>query len=139
MSKLTDRVSYLKGLADGLKLNMDKSNNQLLLEIINTLGDFAEEMDEMQEDFADLNEFVESIDEDLADLEEALLDEDDEEAWEDDEDDLILYNCPHCDYEISLHPDEVDFDEDTVCPSCGQPIFPELADEDEVEEPDSEE
>ena len=31
MSKLTDKVSYLKGLAAGMKLNMEKDSNKLLL------------------------------------------------------------------------------------------------------------
>ena len=30
MSKLTDRASYLKGLADGMDLNMEKRSNKLL-------------------------------------------------------------------------------------------------------------
>ena len=34
MSKLTDKVSYLKGLAAGMKLNMEKDSNKLLLEIL---------------------------------------------------------------------------------------------------------
>ena len=44
MSKLTDKVSYLKGLAAGMKLNMEKDSNKLLLEILGTMGDMAEEM-----------------------------------------------------------------------------------------------
>ena len=42
MSKLTDKASYLKGMAAGLKLNMEKDTNQLLLEVLNMLGDIAE-------------------------------------------------------------------------------------------------
>ena len=44
MSKLTDKVSYLKGLAAGMKLNMEKDSNKLLLEILGAMGDMAEEM-----------------------------------------------------------------------------------------------
>ena len=41
MSKLTDKVSYLKGLAAGMKLNMEKDSNKLLLEILGAMGDMA--------------------------------------------------------------------------------------------------
>ena len=142
MSKLTDRISYLKGMAAGMKLNMDKDSNKLMLEMLTVMGEMAEEMAAMTEAHNDLNEYVESIDDDLADLEETLfgdeemLDDDedgmeDEEAEEDelDEDDLIVYACPHCGHEIEFHASDVDFDEDYLCPECQQPIFPELGED----------
>ena len=137
MSKLTDRVSYLKGMAAGMKLNMDKDANKLMLEMLTLMGEMAEEMAAMAEKHNDLSEYVESIDDDLADLEETLfgdeeLDSEDEdiidgdEEDEEDEDDLIVYACPHCGHEIEFHASDVDFDEDYLCPECQKPIFPEL-------------
>lgn len=137
MSKLTDRISYLKGMAAGMKLNMDKDSNKLMLEMLTVMGEMAEEMAAMTEAHNDLNEYVESIDDDLADLEETLFGEEDGEideemaAEDDDEDefgddDLIVYACPHCGHEIEFHASDVDFDEDYLCPECQKPIFPEL-------------
>ena len=149
MSKLTDRVSYLKGLAAGMKLNMDKDSNKLMLEMLTLMGEMAEDMAAMEEKHNDLNEYVESIDDDLADLEETLFgeddelededceceefaddaDEDDDEDDEDDDDlpgDLISYACPHCGHEIEFRASDVDFDEDYLCPECHKPIFPEI-------------
>ena len=91
----------------------------------------------MTEAHNDLNEYVESIDDDLADLEETLFGEEDGEIDEDlaagdededelDDDDLIVYACPHCGHEIEFHASDVDFDEDYLCPECQKPIFPEL-------------
>ena len=140
MSKLTDRISYLKGMAAGMKLNMDKDSNKLMLEMLTVMGEMAEEMAAMTEAHNDLNEYVESIDDDLADLEETLFGEEDgeidEEMAEGDEDeddlgddDLIVYACPHCGHEIEFSASDVDFDEDFLCPACDKPIFPELNDE----------
>ena len=137
MSKLTDRISFLKGMAAGMKLNMDKDSNKLMLEMLTVMGEMAEEMAAMTEAHNDLNEYVESIDDDLADLEETLFGEEDGEideemaAEDDDEDecgddDLIVYACPHCGHEIEFHASDVDFDEDYLCPECQKPIFPEL-------------
>ena len=39
MSNLTERANYLKGLADGLQLNTEKSSTRLLLEVIDLLSD----------------------------------------------------------------------------------------------------
>ena len=66
MSKLTDKVSYLKGLAAGMKLNMEKDSNKLLLEILGAMGDMAEEIQRMDEAHRELQDYVESIDDDLA-------------------------------------------------------------------------
>ncbi len=56
MSKLTDKVSYLKGLAAGMKLNMEKDSNKLLLEILGAMGDMAEEMQRMDEAHRELQD-----------------------------------------------------------------------------------
>lgn len=136
MSKLTDRISYLKGMAAGMKLNMDKDSNKLMLEMLNVMGEIAEEMAAMTEAHNDLNEYVESIDDDLANLEENLFgeeeleDAEDIEADEEDlDDDLIVYACPHCGHEIEFSANDVDFDEDYLCPECRKPIFPELGED----------
>ena len=139
MSKLTDRISYLKGMAAGMKLNMEKDSNKLMLEMLNVMGDMAEEMAAMTDAHNDLNEYVESIDDDLASLEETLFGEDgledgeeDDEADDDEEDmdeDMIVYACPHCGHEIEFNANDVDFDEDYLCPECQKPIFPELGED----------
>ena len=125
MSKLTDRISFLKGMAAGMKLNMDKDSNKLMLEMLTVMGEIAEEMAAMEEKHNDLNEYVESIDDDLVELEETLFGEEDGLS----DDDLILYACPHCGNELEFSASDVDFDEDFLCPVCSKPIFPEIEDD----------
>ena len=141
MSKLTDKVSYLKGLADGMKLNMDKDSNKLIIEILGALGEFAEEMQTMADAHDELNEYVESIDDDLADLEETLFGDEEEvdEDGDEDGDDLIYYTCPECGHDIEFHADDVDLSEDYLCPACGKPIFPEIEEDDDEAGDDGEE
>ena len=140
MSTLTYRISFLKGMAAGMKLNMDKDANKLMLEMLTVMGEMAEEMAAMAEKHNDLNEYVESIDDDLAELEETLFGEEDGEELDEDmdgeededgltEDDLILYACPHCGHELEFRASDVDFDEDFLCPVCNKPIFPEVEDD----------
>ncbi len=144
MSKLTDKVSYLKGLAAGMKLNMDKDANKLLVEVLGVLGEFAEEMQAMTDAHDELSEYVESIDDDLADLEETLFGDDEDFDYDHDEDcdcedcmdedEIISYACPECGHELEFHASDVDFDEDYLCPACGKPVFPEVEEEDEEDE-----
>ena len=142
MSKLTDRISYLQGLAEGMKLNPEKDSHRLILGILDVLGDVGESFEALAESHGELSDYVESIDEDLADLEADLYDDDDEEAAEVEDEEpfesTIEYECPHCGKMITIDPDDVDFDEETVCPECGKDLFPELPDGAEEEDGDEE-
>ena len=138
MSNLTDRVSYLKGLSEGLKLDTEKNEGKLIEKMLELLSDLAAEVDALRSDHEDLNEYVESIDADLSDLEDVLYDEDenedddeDDDEEEDEDDSLVEYTCPHCGEEMTFEVDSFDFDEDYLCPNCHQPLFPEAPDEDD--------
>ena len=106
MSKLSDRVSYLKGLAEGMEVGEDSKMGKLVLAIIDTLGETAEAIQHLVDEHAELDEYVESIDDDLAEIEEALFDDDDDDDEyddDDDDDDLIECECPHCQNTIYFH------------------------------------
>ena len=128
MSRLTDRISYLQGLAEGMKLNPDKDSHKLILGILEVLGEVGESFEALAESHGELSDYVESIDEDLADLEADLYDDEDEELAEEDEDQafegVIEYECPHCGASVEIDPDEVDFDEDALCPQAARNFSP---------------
>ena len=133
MSRLTDRISYLQGLAEGMKLNPDKDSHRLILGILEVLGEVGESFEALAESHGELSDYVESIDEDLADLEADLYDDENENLAKEETDGefegMIEYECPHCGAKIEIDPDEVDFDEDSLCPQCGKDLFPELPDD----------
>ena len=138
MSNLSDRVSYVKGLAEGLKLDTDKNEGKLIEKILELLGDVTKELESLREDQDDLSSYVEAIDNDLSDLEDTVLDDEDfddddedEEDDEDEDDNLVEYTCPHCGEEMTFEVDSFDFDEDYLCPNCHQPLFPETPEDDE--------
>ncbi len=144
MSKLTDKISYLQGLAEGMKLNPEKDSHRLIQGILEVLGEVGESFEALAEAQGELSDYVESIDEDLADLEANLYDDaeetsdddfDDEDSEEDEGEDeettdgSLLYECPHCKTTVELDPDELDLEEDHPCPNCGKELFPELPEE----------
>ena len=141
MSKLTDKISYLRGLAEGMKLNPDKDSHRLILGILEVLGEVGDSYEALAESHGELSNYVESIDQDLADLEADLFDNADEtlegeDGKADPEGDGetdgpgdLLYECPHCHTEIHLDPESLDLDQEHPCPSCGKELFPELPEE----------
>ncbi|MDR0928721.1 MAG: hypothetical protein LBM74_03290 [Oscillospiraceae bacterium] len=135
MSNLSDRVAYLRGLAEGMEIGEESKLGKLVLAIIETLGETADAIQQLADDHEELDEYVESLDDDLAEIEEALFDDDDDDDDDDDEDDddLIECECPACGNTIYFDAESFDLAEDHACPNCGKPLF------DEVDAPDDEE
>ena len=137
MSNLSDRVSYLKGLAEGLKLDTETNEGKLIEKILELLSDVTNELVSLREDQDDLSSYVEAIDNDLSDLEDVVLDDedgkdfDDEDQKDNEDDNLVEYTCPHCGEEMTFEVDSFDFDEDYLCPNCHKPLFPETPDDEE--------
>ena len=143
MSKLTDKIAYLKGLAEGLKLDPAQDSNRVILGILEVLGEVGDSFEALAEAHGELSDYVDSIDEDLADLEADLFDEEDDAYPDDEEDDddgdeneeeidldgSLLYECPHCHETIELDPDEMDSEGEHLCPACGKELFPEWPEE----------
>ena len=77
MSKLTDKISYLQGLAEGMKLNPEKDSHRLILGILDVLGEVGDSFEALAESHGELADYVESIDQDLADLEAEIYDDED--------------------------------------------------------------
>lgn len=128
MSNLSDRVSYLKGLAEGMEIGEDSKMGKLVLAIIETLQETAASIEQLKMEHEELDEYVESIDDDLAEIEEALFDDDDlydEDEDDDEDDDLIECECPHCGNTIYFDAETFDLSEDHDCPNCGKALFDE--------------
>ena len=128
MSDLTDRAAYLRGLAEGMNLDKDKSENRLMLEMLSVMEEMAQKLSEMDADISELDEYVESIDADLNDMEEAFFSDDDlydeEEDSAFDEKEELSFDCPHCGNPMRLKASDIDFDQSPVCPKCDKTFFP---------------
>ncbi|EOC99759.1 CD1247 N-terminal domain-containing protein [Caldisalinibacter kiritimatiensis] len=106
MDYLYERISYLRGLAEGLEVDESSKEGKLMLHIIDTLEDLADAVAEVVENQEDLSEYVELMDEDLTDVEDELFGELDEEYYYDEYDpeyldeDLIIDENEYIDDEI---------------------------------------
>ena len=69
MSNLGEKVSYLKGLAEGMKIDASSDEGKLIVQMIDVLSEAAKQLDELQDAYQELNDYVECIDDDLEELE----------------------------------------------------------------------
>ena len=85
MSHLNEKVSYLRGLMEGMKLDTTTNEGMLLSKIVDVLDSMACDIADLADAHEELNEYVDSIDQDLAELEEVFEDELEDE-YDDEED-----------------------------------------------------
>ena len=115
--EISEKVAYLKGLAEGLNLDTESKEGKLIAAIIDVLDDMAEKFAE--------------IDDDLSDVEETLyfaLDDDDEDEDEDDEEEeCFMTNCPECEEEVYFDESVLE-DGEVICPNCGAKLEFDLSD-----------
>ena len=88
--EITEKVAYLKGLAEGMELDTEKKEGKLLAAIIDVLDDIALEIADMKADQAELYDGLDAVSDDLEDVEDAVFGEDEE----DDEDDEYEFEEP---------------------------------------------
>ena len=125
---ITEKVAYLKGLADGLNLDKDSKEGKLFAAIIDVLDDMALEIEDMQELQMELSEGLDAVSDDLEDIEDIVYeewdedddeDEDEEDEEEEDSEDCYATTCPTCEEEIFF--DESILEEgEVICPNCGE-------------------
>lgn len=120
---LTEKVAYLKGLAEGLDLDKDTKEAKLFEAMFDILEDMALTISDIDEDLSACEDLVDAIDEDLDELEEYIFE--DEDFYDDDDDccccdeELYEVECPLCGEEILL--DDEMLDEEIIeCPGCGE-------------------
>ena len=73
---LTEKISYIKGLAEGLSLDESKPEVKVINAIVELLDDMAYSVSDMEELYDDLSAQVDEIDQDLADVESDIYDDD---------------------------------------------------------------
>ncbi|MDF2875315.1 MAG: hypothetical protein K0R22_1998 [Sporomusa sp.] len=132
MRNLKEKVAYLHGLTQGLNVNENSSEGKVLLNIIDVLESFADEVQNVNLAQLELEDYVESIDEDLTDLEEQIYEEDlDDDEYDDDlyddvdEDDMVEVACPECHEMVTFESNILDDEDDieVTCPYCGGVVY----------------
>ena len=155
---ISEKCAYIGGLAEGLKIDTEKAEGRLILEMLDVISLMAEEIEDLKAECETLRDYAEELDEDLGDVEELLYeeDEDDDEDFDDEDFDDCDGDCCMCDGCDSIEDleaidegmrcymcpgcgDTICYDEDMdpaniVCPSCGKPLAEADAEASEIDE-----
>ena len=123
--KLTEKMSYLQGLIDGLEIDTTTKEGKALTQMSEVMSELVLYIEDLQSQVDELTELCDILDEDLGQVEDDIYDDEDydlDDDFDDDEDD---------------DDDEYEFDDDddelyeVTCPTCGDTI---LVDEGMIEE-----
>ncbi len=133
MPNLNDKIGYIHGMMDGLKLNKEDDTVKLMYMMIDVIDSLAESVNALEADQEELCDYVESIDDDLTELE-MRSGADYEEDFEDDHE-IEFSPAPGKRSNLRiLKDDEEDFEDEEeeiedaemeyfigcVCPECGK-------------------
>ena len=129
---ITENAAYLKGLAEGLKLDENTNEGKLIGKMLDLISEMAEKIDMLESANDELYNYKEGMAEDLVHLEDDFYgdDESDSDDYSDlnedyeDEDfvdeEYYEIECPTCGEKICF---TEDFDLDNfLCPACGNKI-----------------
>ena len=143
--EITEKVAYLKGLAEGMDLDTGKKEGKLLAAIIDVLEDIALEISDIEDAQEELGDGLDAVSDDLEDVEDLLYGEDDEDDDEDayelddlgEDEECYATTCPTC--EETIYFDESVLEDGAViCPNCGEKLEFDLDSLDEDGDEDSE-
>ena len=141
----SEKVAYLKGLAEGLGIKDSTNEGKLTLAIIDVLESMADDLEAVEAHAADLSDSINDISEDMEYLEDMCigdLDEDDDDDYDDDDegcsgcsgccggDDEQEYEvtCPKCGETITVYEEDIEFGS-IRCPKCDSELEFETDDE----------
>ena len=134
---ISEKVAYLKGLAEGLDLDTEKSKEGKLISVmIGILEEVGLSLEDMEENALNLGEEIDALSDDLADVESIVYDEEEDDEDEDEEDGFEV-ECPNCDEPLFIGDDEL-AEGVVVCPNCNTRVSLDLSD-DTVEAEDEDE
>ena len=127
---ISEKVAYLKGLAEGLNLDTEKSKEGKLISVmIGMLEEVGLSIEDLEENAHALGEEIDALSDDLADVESVVF-EDDEEDGGDYDDDWFEVECPNCEEPLIID-DKALADGFIQCPNCETKFSLDLSDDPE--------
>ena len=117
MKRLSERISFLQGLGEGMNVMDNGPQGKLIVEMLDVMSDMVDYIDELRSEFEDFKIYVETIDNDLLDLE--------EDIYGADEDDRIEVICDNCGENVYFDAGCLDDDDviEIICPKCNEVVY----------------
>ena len=127
---ISEKVAYLKGLAEGLDLDTQKSKEAKLISVmIGILEEIGLSIEDLEENALALGEEIDVLSDDLADVESVVFDDEDEDEDDEDyDDDWFEVECPTCEEPLIID-DEALAEGYIQCPNCDSQFALDLSDD----------
>lgn len=137
---ISEKVAYIQGLFDGLKLDTEKSGEaRILSEVLDVLREVGQQLDGMDAAMDQFDEELDTLEDTVSELEEAVFEDEDEDGDdgfdEDGEEDFFEIPCPTCGEDLVVD-DEALAAGVVDCPVCGGKFALSFEDEDDGSEED---
>lgn len=128
---VTEKVAYLKGLAEGLALDESKPETKIINAMVDILDDLALSVSDLEDGLDIFSEQLDAVDEDLDELEGFVYDDDDCDCGcdcgcgcddcccGDEDEEFYDVECPSCGEVITIDYDILD-EGSIECPNCGE-------------------
>ena len=129
--EIMEKVAYLKGLVEGMEIDMSKKEGKILAAIIDVLEELSLEVADLWDDQVELAEGLDVVSDDLADIEDIIYDELDED--DDEDEDCYATTCPTCEETIYFDESILE-DGEVICPNCGEKLEFDLSSLEEAED-----
>ena len=124
---ISEKVAYLKGLAEGLDLDTSKSKEGKLISVmIGILEEIGLSIEDLEENTVALGEEIDALSDDLSDVEDEVFGEDEED--DDEDEDFFEVACPNCGEDLVIDEDVLESGV-VECPSCKEKFALELSDD----------
>ena len=115
--KLTEKMSYLQGLIDGLEIDASTKEGKALIQMSEVMSELVLYVEDLQSQVDELTELCDILDQDLGAVEDDLYEDDFD--FDEDDDELYEITCPTCGDTILL--DEGMIEEGSMnCPNCNE-------------------
>ena len=126
---ISEKVAYLKGLAEGLNIDTEKSKEGKLISVmIGILEEIGMSIEDLEENTVALGEELDAVSDDLADVEKVVYDEDEDDDCCCEDDDFFEVECPNCGETLVI--DEDVLEEGAIqCPNCKEKFALDLSDD----------
>ena len=128
---ISEKVAYLKGLAEGLNIDTEKSKEGKLISVmIGILEEIGLSIEDLEENTQALGEEIDVLSDDLSDVEDVVFDEDEDEDEDDEDydDDWFEVECPTCEEPLVID-DKALADGMIQCPNCHDKFALDLSDD----------
>ncbi len=128
---ISEKVAYLKGLMEGLDIDVNTKEGKMFSAIVDILDEVALTVEELADEVDALDTVVAEIDEDLGDLEREFYEEDDDCDCGCDCCDCEEFEaeCPGCGEIVELDIEDLE-NGAVVCPHCGEEFEVEIDEDD---------